>query len=482
MARVLGPQRLGYFNFIMWLTNVSGLIGSIGVPLTARKYMAEYLGRGEGGIARSVFFATLRVQAATAAVITATGMILVFTVSDPAYRYISAFQMASVLPAMMVGIPSQANMAAENLMANVLGGVVGQGIYIVSVILSLVFGWNLQGIAIGIFVYRSTEVVIRMIPVLRWMKSLPEVPLPSALRRKMWSFSGQGTILVLLNVVVWDRSDIVFLKWLSRDITQISFFSAAFGLTEKVLLLPQTFNSALGASLMAQYGRDSGRLPSMVITAVRYILLFAFPMLLGMAVLSPSIIPIIYGHQYLPAIPVLAVAAVLAIPKSMIQPAQQALQATENQGFLVWWGCICGAVNVALDLLLIPHFAAVGAAWANGLAQTAAAIGIWIRAWQVLRFRPDVGGIVKIVASSLVMAGLVWVISTPLGPWAGAAVGVPAGAAILFLCFRLTGALSSDDRKRLVYFEKMLPAFTRSAYARFLDFVAPASATREAAS
>jgi O-antigen/teichoic acid export membrane protein len=481
MARVLGPEKLGYFNYIMLLTNMSGVIGSLGVPLTARKYMAEYLGRGEPGVARSIFFYTLRAQTAMAFLLMCAGLVLVYTVAEPAQRTMSAFQVASVFPSMLVGIPSQANLAAENMRANVPGAVVSQLIYLIAVALSLSFGWDLLGVAIGILAYRSIELAMRLIPVLKWMRSLPAVALPPELRRKMWSFSGHGTMLMLLYVVVWNRSDVLFLKWLHPDIAQVSFFSAAFGVSEKILLAPMVFVSALGASLMAQYGRDPAKLPRMVVTAGRYVLLFALPMLLGTAVLSRAIVPAVYGGEYGPAIPVLGVAATLAIFKSILHPAQQALQATENQRFLVWWGCLCAALNIGLDILLIPRHGALGAAWANGLAQAAAGVGIWIRAWQVFRFRVEAGGILKIVAASTTMAAAVWALTASLGAWSAAAVGVPAGAIVLFVAFRLLGVLTEEDRERLLHARKAMPAVARRPYERLLDFVRPPQAGQGAA-
>src|ERR1035437_10363879 len=55
IARAMGPQRVGYFNYIFWLPNISGAIGSLGLPATARKYMADSFGRGEPGIALAIF-------------------------------------------------------------------------------------------------------------------------------------------------------------------------------------------------------------------------------------------------------------------------------------------------------------------------------------------------------------------------------------------------------------------------------------------
>src|ERR1017187_8222199 len=42
VARLIGPQRLGYFNYIYWLSNTTGGLASLGIPATTGKYMAEY--------------------------------------------------------------------------------------------------------------------------------------------------------------------------------------------------------------------------------------------------------------------------------------------------------------------------------------------------------------------------------------------------------------------------------------------------------
>src|SRR5206468_6574164 len=90
VARTLGPAKLGYFNFVLWLCGMSASLGSLGIPITTSKYMAEFLGRGDPGVARAVFFATLRAQTIVAVCIALIEGALVFTVFDPAYRLISA--------------------------------------------------------------------------------------------------------------------------------------------------------------------------------------------------------------------------------------------------------------------------------------------------------------------------------------------------------------------------------------------------------
>src|SRR5580704_5391903 len=91
VARTFGPEKLGYFLYMWWLAGVAGMVGSLGIPAATRKYMSEYFGRGEMGIARTVFYRTLRLQTYFAAVITIGSLALVCLFGDSQYRLVSIF-------------------------------------------------------------------------------------------------------------------------------------------------------------------------------------------------------------------------------------------------------------------------------------------------------------------------------------------------------------------------------------------------------
>jgi O-antigen/teichoic acid export membrane protein len=449
IARAMGPQRLGYFQYIFWLANISAAIGSLGVPATARKYMAEYFGRGEPGIARAIYETTLRLHMLTAGLITTVGLILVFTVSNRDYRVSSAICVASVFPGMLTAIPAQANIAAENLRANVPSGLTSSVIYVVFVGLALAFGWGLPGIAMAFLLSRSTEVIWRLHSVGKWIRTLPQAPLPDTLRARMWTFSGFSTVLMVLQVVVWDRSDIVLLKMFSNSIQEITFYSVAINLTEKVLLLPSAFGGAIGVSVMAQYGRNPDALRSLVPRAARYMFLFGAPALLGLALLSRPLIETLYGHPYLPVIPVLFCAACLAIPKTMLLPVQQLLLAAEQQRFLVLWGCLCGAVNIGIDLALIPRHGALGAAIGNGVGQALAVAGMWARAGKLFRLDLPWRELTEAAGCACGMAAAIFGATQMCSGWRALVVGALAGGLTFALLLRAFGLLTQADLSRI---------------------------------
>src|SRR6185295_4350380 len=102
------------------------------------KYMSEYYGRGQSGIARSIFQRTLGLQAALASAITLIALVLVITSGDPAYRTVAVLMTASIFPVMINAIPAQANMAAEDMAANVPGSIVSTAIFVSAVFISIV--------------------------------------------------------------------------------------------------------------------------------------------------------------------------------------------------------------------------------------------------------------------------------------------------------------------------------------------------------
>jgi O-antigen/teichoic acid export membrane protein len=480
IARVIGPTRLGYFNLIFWLTSITCSVGSLGIPLTTFKYMGEFLGGGQKELARAVFFYNLWAQTVIASVLTVISMIAVLTFVDPAYRVCSALLVLSMVPNMITFVPSQANSAAEDAALNTRGALVGAVVYVIAVAVSLLLGWNLIGIAAGVLLYRAAELAVKILPVLRSMKTVASVPLPREIRKRMFSFSGLSTGLMILQIVIWDRSDIIFLKLLQPDIRQLAFFSVCFSVADRLMRVPQTFANALSATQMAEYGRDKNRLFKMTSQASTYVLMGALPILIGIACIGGPFVRVMYGPQYLQAIPVFIVVALLSIPKAVLTPAQSLLYSAEDLGFILKWGCISGAINVLLDVALIPSQGAIGAAWANGVAQTIAAVSIWGRVLARYPVRIDMPALLRLAAATLTMAIVVLgIVATPLSALMKLSVAVPAGVVVFLITSRLFMVLQKEDRRRLLVLSALLPAPVASSFSRLVDFLVPQTPVAE---
>ncbi len=462
VARVIGPRRLGYFAYVQWLTSVSGRLAMVGIPAATRKYMAEYLGRGEARIAWAIFRRSLRVQSYIALGVAAAGAALVWSWVEPSYRVCSLVLVMGVAPRMLAYIPSNANNAAENMRANFPGALLNSVVTVSLVNLSLWAGWGLTGVAASFMAGDTVELAVKMRMTRGWLRPAPGTGLPEELRRRLWRFSAQSLALMSVNMVVWDRSDLVLLKLLDKDIRQVTFFVLAFNVAERVLMVPRAFSTMIGISVMAEYGRDRAKLYRVASGAAKYALLVSAPVMLGLAAVSSPLIRVLYGAQYLPTIPVLWIGAALAVAKPLLAPAQSLMQAEERQGFLIRWSLVCAAANVGLDAALIPVWGARGAMLANGLAQGMAVIGVWVKAVRSFPLVAPVGAVGRILASGLAMGAPVWLLcGTPLPAAVQLGLGIPMGAALYAGMVRALGILEESDRGPLLRAAERLPGGLR---------------------
>lgn len=463
IARALGPEQLGYFNYLQWLCGISAGLGSMGIPAAITKFMALYLSRGDGASARALFRYTLRAQSILAFAITAVGMGLIIAFGDPVRRGVSLLQVAVILPVMLTQIPTWANVATEQMRKNVASGIVADLVYLGAVWLSLSLHWNLMGIALGMLAAKIVECVMRFRVAQQWIREYPVGSLSPGEKKPIFRFASQQLYMSVIGALLWNKSDVVLLRWLSSDIRQVTFFTLAFNIIEKVVLLPQIIGGAMSVSLLAKTGDDPEKATKMTATATRYMLLFSAPLLLGLYVVAGPLVRVLYGPRYVETAPILAMAALLAMVKPLMGPAEALFRITAKQGRMLVWATICTVLNLGLDALLIPRHGAWGAAIGNGVGQGVLVVGYVAITVIWFGVELDYGTFARILLSAAAMWPAAWLFNRMLPGTAALAADVLAGAAVFVAMLRLTGALQKADLNRVGDVASMLPARLRPA-------------------
>lgn len=209
----------------------------------------------------------------------------------------------------------------------------------------------------------------------------------------------------------------------------------------------------------------------MTATATRYVALLALPVSMGIVALSSPLMHLLYGEQYLPAIPVLALVAIFTIPTALILPVKQMLIVSDHQGFLLKWGCTTAVLNLLLDLWWIPRQGAIGAALANGVTQFVASLGIYAFAVRRLALPLPSQTLAKVLFSASAMASLVAGLTHWLPPALAVATGVPAGVAVFLCMLRWTRSFEPGDLHRLLSVRQQLPPWLRGVYVNAIQRV-----------
>ena len=441
----LGKARLGSYQYIVWLTTITLSMGTFGLPATTRKYMAEYLNKGNLEIARATYSSTLRLQTYISLIAAAIGLAAISWLGDPGYFVPSVLLVAAIVPRLIALIPSQANNASEVVRRNAAPGVIGVAVTAVVTGLSLYLGWEFVGLALAAFLGPALECVLKLRTVEKWLGHIRRGVVAPELRKRMWTYSGQSIALVLLALIVWDRSDILILKAMNPDTRQITFFSLPFSLVERVLTIPTLFAGALGFTMMAQYGRGEARLKDMTVDGGRYALMIALPLLLGMACISGPLVELVYGPSYRMMIPTLTLIALLAIPKALAGAPCDASADHRKTGISHLLGMCLRRGRHRFG------FSPRRQAWSEwgrhrqwnrpGLA----ALGIWIYAWRVDRLDLKLFDCGRLLVSGAIMAAGVSAITRAAPGLAGLFAAVFGGAALWLVSLRFTAALKPQE-------------------------------------
>jgi len=471
VARVMGPEKLGHFVYLSFLTGIANRFADLGTATAARKYMAEYLARGQNGLARNVFFTTLRMQVGFALLVLVGGGVLAEIFVEPSLRVVCLILAAAIVPALLTTVPSQANLAIADYSRNVPGAIAGLVAYSIQTILTLIFGWGLIGLAVAIFLRRTVELTWRLVPAWNWMATLPKEVAPPALFRKLFTFSGHALAISIVIMIVNDRSEFLFLKHFS-EIKQVAFYSIAFGLSEYLGSVLLMFTSPVAAEFMADYAVDEDRAGARTARALRFISMIVLPAQFGLAAISSALVTVAYGRAYSPAIPAVVVVAVLAVPKVFFGIPAIVYKAADRQLTMLRYLVIAALFNIAIDALLIPRFGTIGAAFGNGLSQTFAVALMWGTAVRLGRIHMRWRAIGRIAAAAVAMSLCVAFVCAILRPIAALFAGPALGVIAYVIFLRILQPLNQEDKETMIGIGRRMPAFLRGAADWTLSFAA----------
>ena len=456
--RYLGPEKNGYLVYISYIATLVSSLGSGGIPATTRKYMAEFIGMGDRGTARYIYIRTLLLQIGLATLATGGFLFWVLRDAQGEYKLASALLVLSIWPSMVNFISAQANTAAEDLSKNMPASVISILIYFIAITATVVLHWGVVGVGVALLSMRSVDFLVRFFPtmkrVLAWETTHAH---PPGLRRRMMPFAMQGVASMFVAQIVWGRSEVILLKHLYSDIRQVSFYSVAFTMAEQLLIVAMIFGSAAGATIFAQYGRDKSRLPELAASAFRYIALMSIPLHFIAASLAVPALLLFYGHKFQGAAMVVALAPLLCMFKAFLAPAQNLLESSEQQRYVIAATVFAGIIDISVAWYLIPAHGAVGACIGNGAAQLTAVGIMWAVAIYHYKVKLPWMQVAKIVFISALAALTAHLIAVRLPPVSAILCGGCAALIVLFGLFYLMRVLEPEDNDRFGVLAGMLP-------------------------
>jgi O-antigen/teichoic acid export membrane protein len=368
IARELGADGVGRVALIAFVSSTLITLLILGLPPALIRYVGEELGAGRPARVRGLMSSVWRLLALPAflgfAAMAAVGALG----GKPAGAWVLAgvacggAVLHSVPACFLIGAQRWRDAHIVGISTSVAGSVAKVAALLAGGGITSLFA--VDAVAVTVNVLGTTYLARRVARNL-----LPRAEPPGELTRNVIRFAAIGSIGLVISLVVFRRTEVLFLQHYSTD-TQIALYSVPFSIVVVLLTVPRSLNMVVAPTVASLVGAgEADRVRPGFGRALRLTLAFAIAATaLGVAV-GPEFITLLYGPEFAGAGPVLVVLLVTLPFVPLMTLSQSVLLGLGRQWVPTGILAITAVVNIALDFALIPSFDAIGAAVANSTAQ-----------------------------------------------------------------------------------------------------------------
>jgi O-antigen/teichoic acid export membrane protein len=442
VARTLGPAAYGRFTYLVWIvTTLTALLG-LGLPMALMKFGTETQLAGGDPALRGLLRACLRragLAAAAGGVLLVLGVLAVGGGIRPLEAAIAA---ATLVPAVLAaccggainGLQAYGPTTRVSIAVSVAQFALSVAVVVLGLGVAALLAVNLVGALVS-WVWLSRSARAMLGPAARPRAGSAGVP--AAVRR----YAGSMLVIVLLDAVVWKRSEIFFLArfW---DLHAVAYYAVAFGVAEKTMRLPHSLYGILFPTFagLAAAGGDAA-VERLLRAAMRLLALLVVPLGFMVAGLADLLVQNVYGAAYAPAVAPLAAMMVVNLAGALTGVVVMALYGVGDQRLVLTKDGAGAVVNLALNLTATWAWGVWGAVLANSGSQLVASAIVWTR----VRRRFHVGALLaplpRVAAGAALTALLARGIALGVGGRAGLVAGVTVAALAYACAVRFTDAL-----------------------------------------
>lgn len=429
-ARIVGPDVTGEYFFAVAITSTFVVIADLGLTPVVIRAIARDDGRGKRLLGAAL---ALKAGLIPLAVISAI-VFAVFREASPAVFYTLLIMVlvmsADSLHLLYYGVLR----GKQKLRFEALGMFVGQIFTTIAAVSAAVLGFGAPGLAFALFVASlwnlgwawsrvQREDIGSVRPTIADFKSVAHQAVPFALAG--------------IFVKVYSYLDTMVIE-AYHGLSAVGNYAVAYKVTYAFQFIPLVFIAALYPAMSCEFAKkDEESLRRVFAGAIRIMIIIAAPIAAGLSAIAPRLIPILYDVQFLGVVMPLTILPWVLLPIFIDFPVGSLLNATNRAHLKTTAMGAAMAVNAILNVLLVPSYGPVGAAWAAVGSFSFLLLAGLSFVWREL---PSVSWFAWLLARSVIVGALIWfavrIVGAPM-PFAlmilfGAAIGITA-----LLVFRL---------------------------------------------
>jgi O-antigen/teichoic acid export membrane protein len=449
-ARFLGASSFGRQTFIAFTELSLVMVASAGIPTAVTRFVADAVGRRDPAGVHGVVRWGWRVESAAAAVGVAILAAVAASGAEPraAWALAAIAAGAGILSRVPIALLNGLQRWREAAIVGLVAGGVATGVSIAVL--------SLGGGITGMFAVEAATAVASLVALAAIGSSAAarikatRERLSRALRRDATRYALASSVLVLLTFVIWRRSELFVMQRYSTD-AEIAFYSVAFMVAGAPTAMLQGFAGAMLPAVATLAGAgELARVQSGYGRSVRLLLVAAVPLTAGLMALAPELVGLVYGSDFTGTSAPLRVLVAFLPLVVVVNVSASVLGGFGRLRPMVYWGLVAVVVDIGLAFLLVPPYAALGAAIANCAAQVTVGVPVIVYACRFVgNIRWEPATLARLLCVSAAGGLSAWICVYLIGGIEGFALGAVAGLVVFAVLARLVGVLVDDDARWL---------------------------------
>ena len=407
ISKVLGAKNIGIYSYTLSIVTYFMVIGSLGFPLYGQREVAFVT---EDMKKRSSLFCQI-ILAQLILTLTTTILYLIFVNKViKEYRNIYLIQVVG-----LIGYSFATNwfyMGIEKFEISV-----GKNIFVkfLSIILIFLFVKNPTDLLKYTFIMGISNVfgnLIILIDIKNYICfSIAEVSIKKIFQHIKPAFIMGIPYYITTIYAVIDRT---MLGFFGKGYQEVGYYEQS----QKIITLAMAFVTAISTVLLPRIANEVGKknkekIKELLILGNRIILITALPIIAGLIITGDMIIPWFFGLEFQKVEILIKIFSPLPLFMGITNLlANQYLIAVKEEKKLICIILISTIINCAMNIILIPHFNSIGAAYATVLSEMIKLSISLVYLKKIISIKSLFSGSIKYILSTLFMFSLLNIIKT----------------------------------------------------------------------
>jgi len=443
-ARTLGPTIGGSLVYLTWISDTAATVAALGLPSTITRFTAALNGEERedeaGALVRRLYAVQLSSAVCGALLLVIVARLSRSATSGAVWLSISLAFLLQTAGAFYTAYLAGVQRFKQTARLNAISGIL--------LVTGVLCGACRFGLIGAVWGYAAGALPAALASVRLAIPARSDVRLRRDLRRRIFRYSLFAWASTLITAMIWSRMEIYFLKryWTADA---VAMFTVGITLSSLAAQGPLLLSGAMFSHFAGLAGtRDWAALHATYASATRRLALLLFPACLGLASITPTLLPMVYGEAYRPAVPTAMVLIAFAA-LSFATIGSSLIYGMEKAWFIAAGGLGGAALSLTASMIVIPHYGVWGAVWSRAAVQTAmVALGLWFISRKLLCAVP-LWALTKTLLAASLAALAAYAATTIHRGLAGLGLALIASPLLYALLAILFGLVESSDWRRL---------------------------------